>query len=135
MQSELIDPTKKDLRNFGLIMGGMLPLIFGLLIPWIWDFNMPSWPWIASLIFVSLALALPQALKVVYKYWLKFAHVLGWVNTHIILTIVFYFIIMPTGFVMKLFRKDVMKRKYDRQCQSYRTISKQPSTDNLERPF
>jgi hypothetical protein len=53
----------------------------------------------------------PITLRPVFKLWLKVAHAIGWFNTQVLLSIVFILIFIPTGLVMRLFRKDPMKRK------------------------
>ena len=127
--------TTKDLRQFGIIMGIFIMLFFGLLIPWIWDFSSPTWPWIAAAVFIGVGLVLPIVLKPVYAVWMKLAHVLGWINTRLLLGIVFYFLVMPIGLLMRLFGGDPMHRKFDEKLASYRVKSKQPSVDHLEKPF
>ncbi len=53
----------------------------------------------------------PVILRPVFKLWLKVAHAVGWFNTQLLLSIMFIFIFIPTGLIMRLFRKDPMKRK------------------------
>lgn len=124
----------KALRQFGLIMAGMIAVFFGLLIPWIWDFSSPSWAWIVAAVFLLLALAWPRGLAPVYKVWMKIGAVLGWINTRLILGIVFFLIFVPFGLVMRLF-KDPMRRRLHQPVDSYREPSSQPQTKNLTRPF
>ena len=127
--------TKKELRSFGLIMAGMIALFFGLIIPWLWGFGLPLWPWIVSLVFFVSAFAMPGLLRPVFVLWTKIGHVLGWFNTRLLLGIVFYLVIAPIGIVLKLMGKDPLHRKYDKSGQSYRVASKQPGVDKLEKPF
>lgn len=126
---------KKELRSFGLIMAGMIALFFGLIIPWLWDFGLPLWPWIVSLVFCISAFAVPGLLRPVFILWTKIGHVLGWINTRLLLGIVFYLVIAPIGMVLKLMGKDPLNRKFDKSGLSYRVESKQPGVDKLERPF
>ena len=127
--------NKKELRSFGLIMAGMIALFFGLIIPWLWNIVLPLWPWIVSSIFLISAIAVPAVLRPVFIVWTKVGHVLGWINTRLLLGIVFYLVIAPTGILLKLLGKDPLKRKYDKNGLSYRTVSKQPGVDKMERPF
>jgi hypothetical protein len=53
----------------------------------------------------------PSILRPIFKLWLKVAHAIGWFNTQLLLSIVFILIFIPTGLVMRLFRKDPMQRK------------------------
>lgn len=50
-------------------------------------------------------------LKTLYKGWMKFAHALGWVNTRIILTLVYYFVFTPLALIFRVVGKDPMNRK------------------------
>jgi hypothetical protein len=55
--------------------------------------------------------------------------------TPLIMFIVFYGLFMPMGLIMKLFGKDGMARKLDKQAESYRVESARPPAKNLEKPF
>lgn len=126
--------TSKDLRNFGLIMGGMISLFFGLLIPWIWGLKW-LWPFIVGAVFVLVAFTVPKLLTPVYHVWMKIGLVLGFINTRIILGVVFYTIFFPFALALKLLGKDPMARKLDAKMKSYRVKSKLPDVDHLRRPY
>ena len=122
-----VDVTRSDLRKFGLIMGAMFALIFGLLFPWITDKtigNWPIWPFIVMAIFWTLALIFPESLRKVNELWLKVGNVLGWINSRIILGAMFFLLIFPTGLLLKLFGKDSMNRKLEKDADSYRKVTK-----------
>lgn len=53
---------------------------------------------------VLFGLVLPQALGPVEKAWMSLAMVLSWINTRIILTVLFAIVFTPIGLVMRLFR-------------------------------
>ncbi len=53
----------------------------------------------------------PVILRPVFKLWLKVGHAIGWFNTQVLLSVVFILMFIPTGLIMRLFRKDPMKRK------------------------
>lgn len=123
------------LRKFGLMMAGVIGLLFGLFFPWLLDRSIPTWPWIAGGLFAVPALLYPKALKPVYTLWMKIGGVLGWINTRIILGLLFYVIVFPMGLIMRLAGKDPMQRKLDKQTASYRIKSTQHPKENLEKPF
>ncbi len=135
MQPVNTNPDKKELRNFGLITGALTPVFFGLLLPWIFGRDFPVWPWIAGAVLASLAIVLPVVLKPVYRVWMTAGHYLGWVNTRIILSIMFYLIILPAGTVRRLLGKDSMKRSLNGKEESYRVTSSDPDKKHVERPF
>ena len=130
--------TRSDLRTFGFIMGGMFALIFGLIFPWVFDktaANWPIWPFIVLAVFWGLAVTVPQVLKPVNAAWLKIGNVLGWINSRIILGIMFYLLIFPIGLLLKLFGKDSMDRKLSSDINSYRKVTQQRDKEHLEKPF
>jgi hypothetical protein len=128
--------SKKPLREFGLVTAGMIALVFGLLLPWIWDAtSWPQWPWLLAALLGATSLALPNILQPVYHWWMKLAHVLGWINTRILLSLIFFLIFSPVALILRLLGKDPMRRKLDPTEQSYRVESKTPPDNHLERPF
>jgi len=126
--------TQRELREFGLVTSGLFILFFGFLIPWIWDFQWPLWPWIIASTLSPLALVAPGALKPVYVVWIRFAEILGWINTRIILTLIFFLIFLPFGLVMRIFN-DPMSRKLDEKIKTYRIQSRQPKNENMEKIY
>ena len=128
-------PDKQELRKFGLIFAGMFILFFALLLPLIWDKSSPMWPWIVAAVFIAAALLVPMALGPVYRLWMKIGHVLGWINTRIILGLVFFVIFAPVALVLKLLGKDALKRRLDASATSYRIVSEQPPRDRMEKPY
>ena len=127
--------NSKLLREFGLLMGGIFAVLFGLLLPWLLDAGFPVWPWVLAAVLWGLAIFFPMGLRAVYRGWMLVGHVLGWVNTRLILGILFYLVFMPMGLLMRLFGKDPMQRKMITDQQSYRVSSRQQEKNHMERPF
>ena len=135
---ETQDVTKKDLQKFGFIMGGMFALMFGLIFPWFAGRtleNWPIWPFIILAVFWLAALAYPEILRPVNALWIKIGDVLGFINSRIILGIMFFLLIFPIGLVLKLFGKDSMHRKFDHKIKTYRKLVKARNKEQLEKPF
>ncbi len=122
-------------RKFGLTTGGMVAGLFGLLIPWLFSLNYPRWPWLLAAVLVTAALLAPRALQPIHAGWMKFGHVMNWINTRLILGLLFYGIFLPFGLVMRLLGKDPMQRKLDDRVSTYRVKSDDDPKDSVERPF
>jgi len=135
MQENEIVLSKKELRDFGLIFGAIFVSLFGFLFPWLFSKPLPIWPWYVLAVTGGLAIIFPLGLKPFYKLWMKFGLVMAWINTRIILGIVFYLVFMPFGLVMKLFGKDLLSRKLDSKIASYRVIAKDDYKSNMENPY
>jgi len=128
-------PGKKELREFGLVTGAIVVALFGLLLPWLFDHGLPRWPWIVAGVLWAWALLLPASLLPVYKGWMAIGHVLGWINTRIILGIMFYLMFLPAGLIMRLLGKDPMARSVDKSHATYRVRHEPRKKDHVERPY
>lgn len=130
-----IKESKKDLRKFGLTVGGVLLLIAAFL----FYFEKPSAIYfgvIGGVLLVS-GLTIPQMLKPLNKVWMGLAIVLGFFMSRLILTILFYFALTPISIIAKLARKKFITLKYDKSAKTYwekRTIIKKKQLD-YERQF
>lgn len=127
--------TSHELRKFGLIMAFVLMGIMGLAIPLSFGKPLPSLPLAIGSIFLLLAFVKPAFLKFVYIAWMKVGHILGWINTRLILGIIFFIIITPMGLIMRLLGNDPMNKKYDLRRLSYRKKVSSPPINHMEKPF
>lgn len=132
---QIENPGTQELRKFGLVTGAIVAVLFGLLLPWIFNYSWPLWPWVVTGISSLWGLVHPDSLFVIYRIWLKFGHVAGWINTRIILGIMFYLVFFPAGILMRFFGKDPMARKLDGAMNSYRIISPSMEKNHIERPY
>lgn len=55
----------------------------------------------------------------VYRVFKKISQGLGWLNTRLLLIIIFYLIFTPIGLIMKLFREEPLSRKIEKEKSSY----------------
>ena len=126
----------KGLRKFGLVTGVVVVVLFAIFFPWVFDATaMPAWPWILAGLLWLPALIAPNSLQPVYAVWMRIGYAIGWINTRIILGLVFYFMILPMGLIMRMFGNDPMARKYDKSVASYRIRSTSEPKDRLEKPY
>jgi hypothetical protein len=105
------------LRKFGITMCAALAVLGGLML---WR-DRASWPYLfgVSAFFLLFGVLLPRALAPIEWAWMKLAHYLGIVMTHVLLTLTFYLMITPLGLLMRLFRKDPLELRFDRSAKSY----------------
>ncbi len=132
------DMTPAELRKFGLVTGAIIILFIGAFVPWWWDKNILQWQQVTlplGGVLIAWALAHPASMIYFYKPWMKLAEGLGYINTRIILFVLFYGMFLPMGLVMQLFGKDPMQRKIDTALASYRVTRENPSKDHMEKPY
>lgn len=118
-----LDTGAGKLRSFGLLVGAVF-IGIALLVLWRreWTFEgLPVWLGSAGFILVVLGLTLPAALKPIYRVWMAMAVIMGFIMTHVILTVVFYLLITPIGLVMRGLGKDPLNRSIDTSSPSYWT--------------
>jgi hypothetical protein len=125
---------RRGLRDFALITSGVIVGLFALVLPWLFDFAWPTWPWILAAVLSAVGLAAPRALRPVYKLWMRFGLVLSKITTPIILGLVFFLMITPIGLFRRMFASDAMARNFH-AGESYRVMREKAPAKNLERPF
>jgi len=130
-----IQETKKDLRKFGLTVGGVLLLIAALLL-YFEKHSVPYFGVIGGILFVA-GLLIPQVLKPLNKIWMGLAIVLGFFMSRLILTILFYLILTPIAFIAKIVGKKFLILKYDKSANTYweKRTHIQKITVDYERQF
>jgi uncharacterized membrane protein len=114
---EKLNLDRKNLKKFGITMGTAF-----LLIGIYFLFRRRHFPVLAAaleVIFYLAALIRPALLKPVYIAWMRFAYVLAWINTRLILFLMFYLIFGPIGIVMRVLGIDVLDRKLKQNKDSY----------------
>ena len=134
-----IDTSKKALRSFGWVVGGVLLLIAAVLW-WRNDWTTTTTTYVLGGLGSALAvlgLTVPTVLLPLYRVWMALAVVLGFIMTRVILTIVYYLVMTPIGLLMRLFGKDPMHRRLDPDASSYwiKKTYTDSSKERLEKYF
>ena len=120
--------SKKQLHEFGLLIGFGFPLLIGWLIPSLTGHGFRAWTlWVGFLGLIS-GIIFPRSLYYPYKFWMKLGLTLGWVNSRIILGLVFIIVLLPISFVMRLIGYDPLRTKL-KKVKTYRENRKNHKTD------
>lgn len=104
-----LDLSSKGLKKFGITMA----VVSGLITLWLYFFH-PDYIIFSgglTLLFALLAFIVPTSLKTFYLLWMALAFILGFIMTRVILTVLFYIILTPTGLFLRLTGKDLLKLK------------------------
>jgi hypothetical protein len=90
-----------------------------------------------ALVFLAVSLAAPAWLAPLNRLWLKFGELLHRITSPIILGVMFFGVITPVGFFMRLAGKDLLRMKFDREAPSYWIRREPPGPDktSLKRQF
>ena len=99
-------------KSFGLVFFVVFLVI--ALYPLTHNGEIRAWSALISLIFLLLGLLNSKILSPLNKLWFKFGIFLGKIISPLIIGIIFFLVVTPTGLIMRLFGKDVLNLKYNK---------------------
>ena len=102
--------SPKELRRFGFTVAVPLTLLAAVG-AWRGHVILPALLSGLAAALGSLALLAPHRLGPVHKVWMAGAHALGWFNTRVLLGVVYFLVMTPTGVVMRLVGRDPLDRR------------------------
>jgi len=104
-------------RSFGIVF------FFVFLIISLWPLingnPLRVWSIFVAIIFLILGLMNSKLLTPLNLLWFKFGKLLGFIVAPIVMGIVFFVVITPTGLIMKIIGKDLLDNKYNNKIKSY----------------
>ena len=126
--------TTKQLRSFGLMVGGIFAFI-GVW-PVLWRGQpIRLWGLLLGGALIALALVWPRSLGQVYRLWMAVGEVLGWINTRLILGVLFYGIFTPLGLFMRWRGQDPMRRALTPEVDTYRVVRQPRPPSHMRHQF
>jgi hypothetical protein len=136
MRAAYRDPSTRDLNVLALLFL-VIPALIGAYQLFLKG-SSSGYVWMAAGLVLCLCRLIPPLFRAIYRVWLNFSVILGYFISRILLTIIFFVVIMPTGLLMRLFGKDPMDRKLDPAASSYwqkREPQEDASIARYERQF
>ena len=119
-------------KNFGFIFTiffvviGIYPLWYGN--------NIRLWSLVLAFIFLFISIFLPRVLIVPNKLWFIIGKLLGNIVSPIIILLLYFLTVTPTGIIMRLLGKDLIGLKLNKSTKSY-WIEREKSLDSMEDQF
>lgn len=126
--------TKKELRSFGLLVGtvfsaiGIWPLLMRGEALRLWAIGLGG----ALILLGGMS---PGILAPLHKVWMRVGHALGWVNTRILLGLVFFGLVTPMGIVFRLIGKDALRQTFARDSPTYRVLRRPRRQGHMKYQF
>ncbi len=126
---------RKDIRTFGLGLTAVFIAIGSMQI-YKGHTGMALGLYLGSGVVLLLSLLAPLVLKPVYKILTAIGHKIGWINSRILLGVLFYVFFTPVAVVFKLIGRDPLDRKIEKEKSSY-WVPRKHDTDKkrYERQF
>lgn len=121
-------------RSFGIVIASAFGIItiVNLRRGGVW------WPWLGglSVLFLAAAFFFPSALAVLNRLWFRFGMLLHHIINPVIMGLIFYFAVFPTGLVSRALGKDLLRLNRDPNADSYWIRrSPGPASDTMKDQF
>lgn len=111
--SEYNDIKISSNRSFGVVFFIVFLLI--ALYPLLNNNEIRLWSLIVSVLFLILGILNSKILSPLNKIWFKFGLLLGKIISPIIMGVIFFLVVTPIGFIMKLLGKDLINLKFNNE--------------------
>ena len=98
-------------KNFGIVF--FIVFLFISIYPLLSDGSLRLWSLVISFLFLILGMMNSKILSPLNKMWFRFGIFLGRIISPIIMGIIFFLVVTPIGYLMRLFKKDVLKLKFN----------------------
>lgn len=115
-------------KSFGIVF-----FIFFLIIsiyPVLFSEDIRIWSLIISFSFLALGLLNSRLLTPLNKLWFKFGILLGKIISPLVMGIIFYFVVTPTGLILKIFKKDILNLKFNDNKSYWKTRENKSNMKN-----
>ena len=116
----------QDLKSQLVIVTGFLFLSYLFDVAWLMNIALAL-----GLVFLISA----KLSSAVLWFWGKLAHVLGWINTRIILSAVFYLFLFPIAILFRLFNKDPLSLNWKNKDSTFKVRDHLYKPIDLENPW
>tara|TARA_B110000967_G_C18888889_1_gene565958 strand:- start:2924 stop:3328 length:405 start_codon:yes stop_codon:yes gene_type:complete len=104
-------------KSFGVVFAFVFLII--ALYPIINSEKVNIWGLIIAAIFFTLGFFRPQYLSFLNLIWHKFGLLLGGIVSPIVMFILYFLTVVPTGLIMKLLGNDLLNQKLNKKTNSY----------------
>ena len=115
--SRHVSTEQSSEKSFGVVFSIVFLIV--ALYPLINSEGLRIWALVVSIIFFLLAFLAPKILVLPNKLWFKFGLLIGSIVAPIVITLIYFVTVVPTGLIMRLLGKDLLKQKLDNNAKSY----------------
>ena len=118
-------------RSFGIVFFVVFLIIS--IWPLLDEKELRYWSLIVSIIFLILGILKSNILTPLNKVWFKFGILLGHIISPIIMALIFFLVVTPISFIMRIFGKDILNLKKNNNSSYW--IKKDKQSDSMRKQF
>jgi hypothetical protein len=130
-----LDCSRKALRKFGLVVGSVFIVLSG----WLWFKSAnpvsAAIPGGAGFTLLVAGSFWPHTLSGIYRLWMGMAFAIGWVMSRILLIVLFYLVVVPTGIFARLAHKHFMAVDFKSKKDTYWIPRSDSHHDDYEKMY
>jgi hypothetical protein len=131
----MIEVKKTFTRKELLWFGPLFAVFIGMLCWILWhsgvSFNVLVFLAIAATVLILIYYLVPRLQRPFYRGWMFSVMPVGWVVSHLLLILIYYLLLTPIGITMRIVGYDPMKRKLDKDRETY-WIPHEPVSDRTQ---
>ena len=123
-------------RSFGLTFAAVFLIIACW--PLVWRFEEPrSWALAIAAVFAITPFVAPSLLHPLNWLWMRIGLLLHNIVNPILMGLIFFLAVVPIGLALRLFRKDLLRLRWDRKAESYWIVREPPGPEpgSMSRQF
>ena len=123
--------NKTTNRSFGIVF--FIVFLIVSLWPLLNNDQIRYWALFVSILFLLLGIINSKVLTPLNKIWFKFGILLGKIVSPVVLAIIFFLVVTPTGLIMRMLGKDLLKLKKNKNKTYW--IKKENNLSNMKNQF
>ncbi len=104
-------------KSFGIVFSVVFLIV--ALYPLINSEGLHIWSLIISVMLLLIVFTRPQLLVLPNKLWFKFGLFFGSIIAPIVMTLIYFGTVLPTGLIVRLLGKDLLRKNVDKNSKSY----------------
>jgi len=129
-----LDVSPGKLRIFGVVTG----TIFLVIAFWLFYRKLLPIPALTvgsfALFLIATGASVPMWLRGIYRVWMGLAFALGWVMSRVLLTLLFFLVLMPIGWIARLAGEDFLDLRRSSGKQSF-WVKRSDTKNDYEKMF
>lgn len=113
-------PSGRELKQFARIWFPLFYVVVGAVAWGKYGSPFVAWcVWNTGILLSILGLVFPAILRGIFVGMSVVTWPIGWIVSHLLLGVIFYGIVTPIGFLLRLCGRDPLQRKFDPQAKTY----------------
>ena len=109
-----IETKQSSVKSFGVVFSIVFLIV--ALYPSVNSEGLLIWVLVVSIIFFFLVFLAPKILVLPNKLWFNFGILLGSIIAPVVMTLVYFIAVLPTGLIKRLLGKDLLKQNLDKNA-------------------